>query len=596
MSDDLVINIQGLSKAYPLYARPVDMLKELVFGGERHDLFWALRDVSFKVRTGQRVGIIGPNGAGKSTLLQIIAGNLQPTSGSVRVGGSISALLSLVPAWNVEQTGIENIRFNLLLRGCSTSQIAMLKEDIVDFAELGPFIHQPVKTYSSGMSARLSFAIATAISPEILIVDEVLGAGDGYFAGKATRRMKEMCDRGKALLFVSHSTAAVRQMCDTAVWLESGCIRLMGPVDYVTMKYDEDMLRSDDECVRSANIQRIEKSINLTSPDEIGTSDLVRLRLRPSESTGGSGVHYIREINVCWEAGSQKETIRVPLDATDNKVGAHLDVMGCEWGRIYSRHGVVSRMLARRTGARKGGHLMITRPVDFASQPWPVLVEWTETSDISGSKLVLEFIDYEAAIWKPFEIKSREALDDGWIRCTASGLLLPVDNRTMEQALIIAKERRISPIEIIDVVIRTKNGQTNSVLEKEPFLIQVEAECLENAPSFSICLQINRSDGVYMFWQPSDFYGAENTSGAKHVSVNYYFDENYFSSGDYEISTTAITAPWHKDVMQSDIEIYDRKLSVARFSVVREFKNLMFGAINYRARVVLDKREGNIFS
>ncbi|MBU4573227.1 MAG: ABC transporter ATP-binding protein, partial [Desulfarculus sp.] len=277
MSGDKVIEISGLSKAYPLYPRPMDILKEMVLGGVRHDLFWALRDVSFSVRSGQRVGIIGPNGAGKSTLLQIIAGNLLPTSGSVEVNGKISALLSLVPAWNLEQTGIENIRFNLLLQGCSTAQISGLTRDIVDFAELGAFIHQPVKTYSTGMSARLSFAIATAISPEILIVDEVLGVGDGYFAGKAMRRMKEMCDKGKALLFVSHAIAAVRQLCDTAIWLESGGIRLMGPVDYVTAKYDEDMARSDDESVREANIQRVEKSLHFASPDDIPDPEMVRL-------------------------------------------------------------------------------------------------------------------------------------------------------------------------------------------------------------------------------------------------------------------------------------------------------------------------------
>ena len=269
MSDNIVIDIQNVSKSFPIYAKHSDMLKEAVFGGIRHDLFWALRDVSFSVRAGQRVGIIGPNGAGKSTLLQIITGNLQPTSGSVSVDGAISALLSLVPAWNIEQTGIENIRFNLLLRGCSSEHITELTEEIVDFSELGSFMSQPVKTYSAGMSARLSFAIATAVSPEILIIDEVLAVGDGYFANKAMRRMKEMCDRGRALLFVSHSTSAIRSMCDTAVWFEGGEIRLKGSVDYVIKQYELDMLRGDEETTRAGNMKRLKETLHLVSPEDI---------------------------------------------------------------------------------------------------------------------------------------------------------------------------------------------------------------------------------------------------------------------------------------------------------------------------------------
>ena len=138
MSDDVVISVENVSMNYNIYRRPSDMLKEVLFGGVRHDTFWALRDISLQVREKQRIGIIGPNGAGKSTLLQIIAGNLTPTSGSCKVNGSISSLLSLVPAWNAEETGIENIKFNLLLQGVSPAQIPDHAEDIIDFTELGP--------------------------------------------------------------------------------------------------------------------------------------------------------------------------------------------------------------------------------------------------------------------------------------------------------------------------------------------------------------------------------------------------------------------------------------------------------------------------
>src|SRR5262249_26511092 len=164
-------SVERVSMAYRLYAKPADMLREALFGGVRHDTFWALRDVSLRVGEKQRVGIIGPNGAGKSTLLQIIAGNLQPSGGTVCVRGRISSLLSLAPAWNSEDSGLENVRFNLLMQGVAENRIPLLVDEIVEFTELGPFIFHPVKTYSSGMSARLSFAIATAIEPDVLIID-----------------------------------------------------------------------------------------------------------------------------------------------------------------------------------------------------------------------------------------------------------------------------------------------------------------------------------------------------------------------------------------------------------------------------------------
>ena len=587
MSDNMVIDVQNVSKAYTLYAKPLDMLKEYLFGGVRHDLFWALRGVTFSVQSGQRVGIIGPNGAGKSTLLQIIAGNLQPSSGTVKVNGSISALLSLVPAWNNEQNGLENIRFNLLLKGCNASQIPILTENIVDFAELGSFIRHPVKTYSSGMSARLSFAIATAISPEILIVDEVLGAGDGYFAGKAVQRMKQMCDRGKALLFVSHSISAVQQMCDTAIWIESGNIRLMGPVDYVTAKYNEDMLRSDDESLRAGNIQRAENAIHLTDPYEIDTPDMVRLRLRTSENASLSAIHYIRDLRIDYNSDS--ESIVIPPDATDDALDSYMDAMGCGWGRLYSRNGVISRILMPRTGARKGGHILVKRPLAFVSKAWPIKIHWTGASDNPETDLVLEFIDMQEAIWKPLETISKESLVDGWTQFTAIGTLKPVDEKAKEKAVSIANERFISPVEITKVVVLNEAGPTTTIQERDPFSIHVHLFCTNaDYPPFNVSLIIYRSDGVYTFWQPSDYDGQLDTTAARKVCVIFNFEQNFFSSGDYEITVNAMS-PWHEDVVQSETEIFDRKIAVARFTVSREHSKLQFGAINYRAKVGLIK-------
>ena len=586
---ETIISVQNLSKAYQIYKKPKDMILELITRQTRHNLFWALRDLSFNVMHGQRIGIIGPNGAGKSTLLKIIAGNLQPTSGTVQVNGSISALLSLAPAWNLEESGIENIRFNLLLRGIGKSQIDELTDDIIDFAELGQFIYQPVKTYSSGMSARLTFAIGTAISPEILIVDEVLGAGDGYFASKAVRRMKKLCDQGKALLFVSHSTAAVRQMCDSAIWIENGNVRLTGPVDFVTSKYDEDMLRSDDETVRPGNIKRLQKNIHLAGPDEIGTQNDVRLRIRSSEGISLSTVYFISEIKIHWKSDLQDETVIVPLDTAENQQGAYLDIMGCEWGRFYLRQGMDVRMLLPRTGARKGGHILLERPAEFTAISWPIEVEYSVMSESQNVDLVLEYLDLNDVVWKPLKEISRVTQRDGYTKIKATGLILPADEHIRKQAINIASERKISPIQINKIIIATKDGLTKLIKEREPFYIEINLGCAEAAPLFNVSIIIHRSDGVYVFWQPSDYYGQLDTSGARNLSIKFIFDENYFSAGDYEITVNAIS-PWHKEITQTEVEVFDRKPAAARFTIEREFSNLMFGSVNYRARIEIEKQ------
>ena len=413
MSEEVVIDVREVAKVYPLYAQPRDILKELLFGGIRHDLFWALRDVSFSVKAGQRVGIVGANGAGKSTLLQLIAGTLQPTSGTVAVHGSISALLSLVPAWNLEQTGIENIQFNLMLRGCTRAQIALLTDDIVDFAELGPFINRPVKTYSSGMSARLSFAIATSISPEILIVDEVLGAGDGYFAAKAARRMRDMCDRGKALLFVSHSVSAVHQMCDSAIWLQHGSIRLTGDVDYVLRQYQLDYRRAEDENTRSRNKAAAETMSAIASPDELGSSHQIRFRIVPDTTGRFAATHFVRAIEL--DGVDPAGRVSVPLDrrrADGESATAVLDTDASEWGRLHERSGQLSRVLSRTNGRSPGGHFLVTVPgaeraIDYA-------VRLSAESEPDTEQLALQALDPSSGIWRPVPLLSADR--DGDIR------------------------------------------------------------------------------------------------------------------------------------------------------------------------------------
>ena len=222
--DKIAIKVENISKIYKLYNNPKDRVKE-AFGFAKTPLyreFYALNDVSFEVKKGECVGIIGTNGAGKSTLLKIITGVLNATSGKVDVNGRISALLELGAGFNMEYTGIENVYINGRMNGFSRKEVDEKLKDILEFADIGDYVYQPVKTYSSGMFVRLAFAVAINIEPEILIVDEALSVGDIFFQAKCFRKFEEFKEKGKTILFVSHSLGSIQKYCDRAILLNKG--------------------------------------------------------------------------------------------------------------------------------------------------------------------------------------------------------------------------------------------------------------------------------------------------------------------------------------------------------------------------------------
>ena len=232
------VTVENISKNYRIYPRPSARLKELIFRGRRyHRDFWALKEVSFQVKRGATFGIIGENGSGKSTLLQIIAGTMTPTRGRVALAGRVAALLELGAGFNPEFTGRENATLNAAIMGLGPEEIARKMPEIERFAEIGSFVDQPVKTYSSGMYVRLAFATAINLDPEILLVDESLAVGDVYFQQRCVRRLRRMREEGKTILLVSHDVAAVRNLCDSAIWLEQGSIKDRGAPDKVTARY-----------------------------------------------------------------------------------------------------------------------------------------------------------------------------------------------------------------------------------------------------------------------------------------------------------------------------------------------------------------------
>ena len=218
------ITVKDVTKVYRLYDKPIDRLKESLSPTHKsyHKDFYALNGLSFNVEKGQTVGIIGTNGSGKSTILKIITGVLTPTTGQVDVEGKISALLELGAGFNMDYTGIENIYMNGTMMGYSRKEMDEKLQDILDFADIGDYVYQPVKTYSSGMFVRLAFAVAINIDPEILIVDEALSVGDVFFQAKCYRKFEEFKKKGKTILFVSHDLSAISKYCDRAILLNQG--------------------------------------------------------------------------------------------------------------------------------------------------------------------------------------------------------------------------------------------------------------------------------------------------------------------------------------------------------------------------------------
>lgn len=245
MSSELVIRARGLSKAYAIYDKPQDRLKQMIWRNRRrfYREFWALKDVDVDVHRGETMGIIGRNGSGKSTLLQLICGTLTPSCGTVAVAGRVAALLELGAGFNVEFTGRENVFVNGAILGLSAEQIRDRFEQIEAFADIGPFIDQPVKQYSSGMYARLAFSVAIHMDPDILIVDEILAVGDAAFQRKCMQRFYQIRDRGCSILFVSHEAYQVKTLCQRAIYLKEGHAVAYGAAAEVVDRYTADLER-----------------------------------------------------------------------------------------------------------------------------------------------------------------------------------------------------------------------------------------------------------------------------------------------------------------------------------------------------------------
>jgi len=323
-----VIEVVGLEKAYHIYDAPHDRLKQIFLGWKRNYYrdFLALKDVNFEVMKGQSVGVIGRNGAGKSTLLQLLTGTLTPTKGSVKISGKVAAVLELGSGFNPEFSGRENIYLYASLFELKKSSIEERFQEIVDFSELGDFIEQPVKAYSSGMQARLAFSVIAHVDADILIIDEALSVGDAFFAQKCMRFLRQFQQRG-TILFVSHDLAAVTAFCDHAIWLEGGAVRDAGSAKDVCEKYfaqlymqhtgaegaaavpvEADVVEDVEDIVEKELVDEVIEQRTVMHEDETiakGVQEIESFGFNPQSSTFGTGGAEILKVSFTNAKGHQ---------------------------------------------------------------------------------------------------------------------------------------------------------------------------------------------------------------------------------------------------------------------------------------------------
>jgi ABC-type polysaccharide/polyol phosphate transport system ATPase subunit len=327
-----VIEFRGVSKSYPVYRSPKDRLKELATFNRLsfHEDFWALRDITFSVGRGETFCVIGENGSGKSTLLQIVARILRHSAGDVAVNGRVAALLELGSGFNPEFTGRENVYLNASILGLSSREIDERYGAITSFAEIGDFIHQPVKTYSSGMAVRLAFAVAIHVDPEILLVDEALAVGDIYFRQRCLRKVHELRGRGVTIVFVSHALGDVKAIGDNCLWLDKGRIRALGPTDTVVSEYLAAMTAKDSAYVgqQTPTLPPVESGVSSGPPEFLE-------RIPSIDHRHGDGRARIMGIAVYDEFGREvrlldpgsKVTVRISARALEDLVRPNVGFM-----------------------------------------------------------------------------------------------------------------------------------------------------------------------------------------------------------------------------------------------------------------------------
>ncbi|MFM5686979.1 ABC transporter ATP-binding protein [Aeromonas caviae] len=360
--NDVAIKVEGISKCFQVYSHPKDRLKQFILPKAQtllskekkkyYEEFWAVKDVSFDVKKGESVGILGRNGSGKSTLLQMICGTLSPTSGKVTTRGRIAALLELGSGFNPEFTGRENVYMNGMLLGLTREEIDYKYEDIISFADIGDFINQPVKTYSSGMLIRLAFAVQVQVEPDILVIDEALAVGDALFQKRCFQRIEQLTSIGTTLLFVSHDQESIRTLTNRALLLQNGLPLSWGKSSDVILDYRK-LLHNDEMKYFSSITDKLKKNnlIGATSVTSQGETEKLTLNIenntndsnRSNSLSFGDGVVKIKSVDIINASTGEPCALFYPGDLIEIKIKCHViaDIEKLNVGiRIRNKEGI----------------------------------------------------------------------------------------------------------------------------------------------------------------------------------------------------------------------------------------------------------------
>jgi lipopolysaccharide transport system ATP-binding protein len=398
---DLAISVRGIGKTYRRFTsrfwQAASLLGAPIPGG-CFDVFWALENITFEVRPGERVGLIGRNGAGKTTLLRIIAGQASPSCGQIKVAGNVQALMELGTGFHPELSGLENIKTALSLNGHSTRQISAQVEEIIEFTELEDFIRRPVREYSAGMYARLAFAVATSTRPTILIIDEILGAGDAYFIGKCIQRVTELTKEGTTVLFVSHDLGAVQRLCERAIWLHQGALRADGDILGVAKRYQAH-IREQEELrlrARSMSLSRAQLSAIGNRPSEHAPA---LYRLSGPRGEPPTEPCHVQEIRF-GANDTTIATIRVGVNDIEGEARLLIDPAVLNWSKAVNLRAARCRAFGDFGGRYQHAPFVMEWPSGSRAARWLELVLLPSVSD----PIDVEVYDPEARCYRALAV------------------------------------------------------------------------------------------------------------------------------------------------------------------------------------------------